>query len=111
MPPGSVRLFFIVPSFHSTGFLYVWYGHVAFTGQIGVGNHLSLFGNRKVLALEDGQETTCLPLIPVKCLGELHGRRRCHFNGLPDRFRERGVSSWLDGRCSHLRQSARESAQ
>ena len=64
MPPGSVRLFFVICLlFHSTGLAYVWYGYVAFTGQIGVGYHLSAFGNRKVLALEDGRETSCLPLI------------------------------------------------
>ena len=43
--------------------LYVWYGYVAFTGRIGVGNHLSSFRNWKVLALEDGRETSCLRLI------------------------------------------------
>ena len=63
MPPGSVRLFFICSLFHSTGLAYVWYGYVAFTRRIGIGYHLSALGNRKVLALEDGQETTCLPLI------------------------------------------------
>ena len=63
MPPGSVRLFFICSLFHSTGLAYVWYGYVAFSRRIGVGYHLSTFGNRKVLALEDRWETICLPLI------------------------------------------------
>ena len=63
MPPGSVRLFFTCSLFHSTGLAYVWYGYIAFTRRIGVGYHLSASRNRKVLALEDGQETTCLPLI------------------------------------------------
>ena len=43
--------------FRSTGLAYVWHGYIAFTGRIRVGYHLSSFGNRKVLALEDGRET------------------------------------------------------
>ena len=42
---------------------YVWYGYVAFTRRIGVGYHLYAFGNQKVLALEDGRETTFLLFI------------------------------------------------
>ena len=63
MPPSSVRLFFIISLFHSTGLAYVWYGYVAFTRRIGVGYHLYAFGNQKVLALEDGRETTFLLFI------------------------------------------------
>ena len=64
MPPGSVRLFSFVRCFTVLDLrTYVWYGYVAFTRRIGVGNHLSAFRNRKVMALEDGRETTRLPLI------------------------------------------------
>ena len=60
MLPGSVRLFSSVRCFAVLDVCtYGKYGYVAFTRRSGVGNHLSVFGNRKVLALKDGRETAC----------------------------------------------------
>ena len=80
MLPSSVRLFLICSLFHSTGLVYAWYGYVAFTKQIGVGNHLSAFGNRKVLSLEDGRENHLLAV-------DLQVRNRGYQYGVPPKVK------------------------
>ena len=80
MPPSSVRLFLFCSVFHSTGLAYVWYGYVAFTRRIGVGNHLSAFRNRKVLALEGGRENHLLAV-------DLRVRNRGYQCGVPPKVK------------------------